>query len=174
MQDGYAYIRSNQTSVDSAYGYIAPDWGPCMAHDPSFTNTWIANSVETGGIQYNYPGTRVHIIVVGNDDLSIRNHVNDYYQILVQALQPMLTLQVVPRMAHTIQDSADGLSALFIALTTVVLPTRTPTPTATATVTPTATASATPTPIATPTPAETPTPTATATTSDAPTPTPTP
>ena len=162
LQEGYAYIRSNQTSVDSGFGYRAPDWGPCVAHDPSFTDTWIANSAETGGIQYNYPTTRVHIIVGGNDDLSVRNHVADYYQVLVQAGQPMLTSQVVARMAHTIQDSADGLTALFAALTGSATPTPTPTP------------SGTPSPAATPTPTPTPTPGGTSTPSPTPAPTPSP
>jgi Fibronectin type III domain len=176
LQEGYAYIRSNQTSVDSAFGYVSPNWGPCVAHDPSFTDTWIANSVETGGIQYNYPTTRVHIIVGANDDLSIRNHVDNYYQVLVQAQQPMLTMQVVPKMAHTIQDSADGLAALYTALTATATPGPSPTPmgTPTPTATPDPTPIETPTPTGTATPGETPTPTPTPTVSPQPTPSATP
>jgi hypothetical protein len=175
LQQGYAYIKNNLTAVDSSFGYVSPDWGPCFAHDPSFTATWDANSVETGGIQYNYPTTRVHIILGVQDDLSIKNHVDDYYQVLVQAQQPKLTKQLVDHMSHTIQDSVDGLDALFIALTAT--PTPGPTPTPNGTPTPTATANPTPietpTPTGTPTPGETPTPTATPTASPTPTPTPT-
>jgi hypothetical protein len=172
LQQGYAYTVSNQTLIDSSFGYTGPAWGPCVAHSASFAGTWIANSVETGGIQYNYPATRVHIIVGGEDDLRIRDHVDDYYQVLLQAQQPMVAWQLVPGMGHTIQDSADGLSALFTALTATPTPGPSPTPAATPTPTPSATplASPTATPTPTPTPVETPTPTSTPL--ETPTPTP--
>jgi hypothetical protein len=122
QEQGYAYDITKEHLIDFSYGYFGMNAGPCAAHDPSFTDIWIANSVETGGIKYNYPTTRVHIIVGDRDNVIIRNHAYDYYEVLAQAWQPMLTWQLVPNMAHSIQDSTDGLSALFSAVTNSVTP----------------------------------------------------
>jgi hypothetical protein len=116
QQPGYAYDITKCQLIDMSYGYrAASGWGPCVAHDPSFTATWIANSVETGGTKYNYPATKVHIIIGGKDN--VRNHADDYFQVLKKAQQPQLTWQIIPRMGHGIERSADGLAALFTALT---------------------------------------------------------
>src|SRR5262249_14461400 len=149
--------------------------GPCATHDASFTNLWVSNSAQTVGIYYNYPNTRVHIITGGLDLPATTNRVNDYYQVLLQAQQPLLTLQVVPNMSHTIQQEPDGLAALISALTASGVATPMPTPTPSPSSTPTATATPTPTPSATATPTETPTstPSATATPTETPTPSPT-
>jgi hypothetical protein len=125
QEQGYAYNPGKLSEIDAAYGFSSGT-GPCVAQDPSFTGTWIANSVETGGNKYNYPTTRIEIIVGGRDSLATRNRANDYFQVLGQAQQPMLTLQVVPDMLHAVQNSADGLSALFSAL--AATPTPTPPP----------------------------------------------
>src|SRR5262249_27928039 len=146
---GYAYDNTNIGGIDLSYGFSSG--GPCATHDPSFTNIWIANSVETGGINYNYPNTRIHIIVGELDLPTTINRVNDYYQVLLQAQQPLLTKQVVSHMSHTIQQEPDGLAALISALTATGLATPTPTPTPSPSSTPTATASPTPTPTPTPT-----------------------
>jgi hypothetical protein len=115
---GYEYDPSNEQLIDSSYGYgPAAGGGPCVSQDPSFTPVWAGNSVETGGTNYNYPATRIHIIVGGQDRDIIRNHANDYYQVLTASQQGMLTWQLVPRMGHPIQPSSDGLAALFAALT---------------------------------------------------------
>ena len=115
-QPGYDYSSQGRL-IDLSYGFSAPSVGPCVAHNPSFTDKWNANSVETGGTKYNYPATRVHIIVGGLDGAIIKNRTNDYFQVLTRAHQPNLTLQIVPQMAHEIANSADGLAALFTALT---------------------------------------------------------
>ena len=116
---GYAYRLEHERLIDLSYGYryAVTGAGPCERHDASWTQTWISNSVETGGITYNYPTTRVHIIVGGQDNVIIHNHANDYFHVLSAAHQPMLTWQRVPRMAHQITQSQDGLNALFAALT---------------------------------------------------------
>jgi hypothetical protein len=117
-QPGYGYDIGKCSLIDLSYGFNASTgWRPCVAHDPSFTATWNANSVETGGAQYNYPTTKVQIIIGGKDNVIISNHARDYFQVLVQAQQPMLTWQVVPLMGHEITQSVDGLAALFTALT---------------------------------------------------------
>jgi hypothetical protein len=171
-EPGYGYDPNQCSLIDVSYG---SNTGPCVAHDQTFTDTWIANSVETGGTQYNYPATKVHIIIGGQDNVIIGNHANDYFQVLVQAQQPMLTWQVVPFMGHEITLSADGLAALFTALTeSIPTPTPSTTPAATATVTPTGTATPVATPTATSVPSATPTPTPTPSVTPTATPSPTP
>lgn len=132
QEQGYAYNLGKVGLIDESYGF-RNGGGPCAAQDPSFTGTWIANSVETGGTKYNYPTTRIDIIVGGRDSVITLNRANDYFQVLAQAQQPMLTLQLVPNMSHGIEDSVDGLSALFAALTSTATPTPTPSETPTPT-----------------------------------------
>jgi hypothetical protein len=119
QKTGYAYPLEPQRIIDLSYGYryAVTGPGPCELHDASWTQTWINDSVETGGTSYNYPTTRIHIIVGGQDNVIIHNHANDYFRVLKAAHQPMLTWQQVPRMAHQITQSQDGLDALFAALT---------------------------------------------------------
>ena len=120
QEPGYAYAAGHARLIDLSYGFS--DGGPCAAHDPSFTDTWIANSDETGGTKYNYPRTRIQIIVGGQDNTVSVNHAKDYFQVLVRAQQPMLMWELVPGMSHAIQASKDGLSALFTALTVTPAP----------------------------------------------------
>ena len=115
---GYQYAVSNAQLIDLSYGFSPQiGGGPCVSQDPAFTPVWVENSNETGGTNYNYPTTRVHIIVGNQDQAIIKNRANDYYDVLLAAQQQMLTLQTVPLMSHNIQQSQDGLNALFAALT---------------------------------------------------------
>jgi hypothetical protein len=155
---GYAYDSGKLYLIDESYGFTKGG-GPCAAQDQSFTQTWVANSVETGGTSYFYPSTRIQIIVGSDDSTTHLNHALAYFQVLTQAQQPMLTWQSVANMAHGIQDSSPGLSALFTAITGQTYPSPTPTATATPTATPTPSATPTPTATATATPSSTPTPT---------------
>ncbi len=82
------------------------------------------------------------------DTIQTRNRANDYYQVLLQAQQSMVTLQSLPKLAHQITAANDGIAAVFNALTGLILPVPSPTPTPTPSAT--ATPSGTPTPTATP------------------------
>jgi len=119
QEAGYAYPLEPERLIDLSYGYryAVTGAGPCELHDATWAQTWINNSVETGGISYNYPTSRIHIIVGGQDNVIIHNRANDYFHVLAGTHQPMLTWQWVPRMAHNITQSQDGLDALFRALT---------------------------------------------------------
>ena len=115
---GYGYDSGGEALVDASYGYNdAASPGPCRLADHAYYNTWVANSVETGGSDYYYPNTRVEIIVGGQDNAIIRNHASDYFNVLVHNQQPMLTWLLVAKMAHPIIQSQDGLNALLFALT---------------------------------------------------------
>jgi hypothetical protein len=116
-QSGYSYNLDNARRIDSSYGYnngVPP--GPCELHDATFADTWIANSVETGGASYLYPTTIVNFIVGGADNTGAPNHASDYFNVLSANQQPSMTWQVVPAMAHTVQSSQDGLNALLAAI----------------------------------------------------------
>jgi hypothetical protein len=87
--------------------------GPCELHDATFTDIWIANSVETGGTSYLYPSTTVDFIVGGDDPSTAPAHAADYFNILSTNAQPNLSWQVVASMAHGIVQSQDGLNTLL-------------------------------------------------------------
>lgn len=124
----YDYTINNDRLIDNSYGYDASYGneaaGPCLLH----TNTapqlaiWAANSVETCGTVYNYPTTRMHIIEGSSDTNTLRAHIADYYSVLVGASQPMLTKQTVTGMPHIIQNSQDGIDALYTAITAPAAP----------------------------------------------------
>ncbi len=130
---GCAYTYSAETMVDDAFGYVdsLTGTGPCVTHNANFCATWTANSVETGGVSYNYPSTRIHIIIGGQDDAFIKNRATDYFQVLSGKNQPMLSLETVAKMGHAIQRSPEGLAALFTSLNATPVPTPSPTPTPT-------------------------------------------
>jgi hypothetical protein len=130
---GCAYTYSAETMVDDAFGYVdsLTGTGPCVTHNANFCATWTANSVETGGVSYNYPSTRIHIIIGGQDDAFIKNRATDYFQVLSSNNQPMLSLETVAKMGHAIQRSPEGLAALFTSLNATPVPTPSPTPTPT-------------------------------------------
>jgi len=113
----YAYVVPGETTlIDEPWGYGQGQCGPCCQHDLSWTQTWIQNSVETGGTNYFYPTTRVHFIEGLRDERSILYHGFAFYQVLLNNHQPMLTWEFVPTMPHSIQHSVEGLIALYAAL----------------------------------------------------------
>jgi hypothetical protein len=116
LQDGdYTYPLGDAEVVDVSYGYVGTlvGQGPCALHDRNFCSTWTANSVETGGVFYLYPSTKIHMIVGGHDSPVITLRAQDYFNVLVNHGQPNLVYQVVPTMGHSIQKSQDGLNALL-------------------------------------------------------------
>jgi len=162
---------SGEHVIDGSWGFSGN--GPCYLHDPNFTSQWDANSVETGGISYFWPTTKVYSIVGGKDTQGIRDNATALLNVLT-ANGTAASYQVVPNMGHSIAKSQDGMNALFTVLTQVPIATPTPTPTDTPTPTPTETPTPTPAPTDTPTPTPTETPTPTPAPIDTPTPTPTP
>jgi hypothetical protein len=110
----YAYATGAETRIDSSYGYADNSvlgYGPCYERDPHYTQTWINNSNDTGGLSYFYPAARISIIVGGQDTTGAVNHARDYYQVLVANGQAV-SWTFVQQMGHPIQESPDGLLAL--------------------------------------------------------------
>jgi hypothetical protein len=111
----YWYDASASSTIDSSYGF-ASGQGPCANHDPGFVPRWNAESTDTGANDLFYPTTRVVVILGGQDTSSAPPHARDFAAAVTRAGSPYITVQVVPNMAHPIQQSADGLSALHAAL----------------------------------------------------------
>lgn len=114
-EEAYWYDAGASDTIDSSYGF-ASGQGPCSHHDPSFVSRWDAESADTGGNDFFYPRTRVEVILGGQDTSSAPAHARDFATRLDLAGTPYVTLQVVPNMAHPIQQSQDGLAALRAAL----------------------------------------------------------
>jgi hypothetical protein len=133
QETGWAYRLDKQQLIDLSYGYFHTT-GPCELHDPNFSATWDANSNDAAGLNFFYPNTKVHIIIgSGGPGTFDYNHANAYFAALLSAGQNAV-LQQVSTMGHEIASSADGLTALYNALT-AALPTPTPTPNGTAFIT---------------------------------------
>jgi hypothetical protein len=117
-QTGYGYNDpSAEALVDLAWGYYNKT-GPCIAHDASFCGLWNSDSVETGGTSYYYPNTFVKFIEGGRDSYNeIKHREEDFYAQLVNNGQTLVSFSTVPAMAHSIQQSADGMAVLFNLLT---------------------------------------------------------
>jgi hypothetical protein len=109
----YGYSTANAQIIDLSYGYNSMTGpGPCQSHDPSWTDTWNANSVETGGSDYLYPSTIVDFIIGGADPSSAPEHALSYFDVLYDHGQQNMQWQVVPTMQHDIVASQPGLDLL--------------------------------------------------------------
>jgi hypothetical protein len=98
--------------LDSAYGYTN-DTGPCAQHDPTWAPLWDRDSVATQGSDYQYPSTRVHLILGKLDHVQVMN-AGDFARRLAAAGSPFVSMHVVPGMQHAL--NADGYLALEDAL----------------------------------------------------------
>jgi hypothetical protein len=115
---GLAYSREEAQFIDSSYGFIGSlqGQGPCVNRDPSFTNEWRQDGLDTGGIDFVYETTRVHFIGGRRDQSSAPAHALVFYDLLAQSGSPYLSSELIAQMAHSIADSMQGLAALRKAL----------------------------------------------------------
>ncbi len=109
----YWYEGASVQTIDTSWGFRGGG-GPCVTHDPSFTEEWDAASVDLGGRDYTHPATRIHVIVGERD--RIAPHAEDYVARLRAGGSPDVTYERVPDMGHSIAGSPDGLDALLRAL----------------------------------------------------------
>lgn len=105
----YYYTAGNASTIDSSYGY-ASGTGPCANRNSSFTDRWIADSVEAGDTYH--PSTRVHFI--GNGRAIGETHGKDYYDAITS---PMKINEVDPNLPHGVHNSEAGAAAIVRALT---------------------------------------------------------
>ncbi|HVL04227.1 MAG TPA: hypothetical protein VM386_07315, partial [Acidimicrobiales bacterium] len=113
-EEAYAYPPSAVGVIDSSYGALRSD-GPCAAGDPAFRSTFDRDSVDIGGSDYDFPGTRVHFIV-SPDDETVAVRARDLAERLRQGGSPWVQVQEVPEMGHDIQKSEAGMAALVAAI----------------------------------------------------------
>ena len=114
----YTYPATSIASMDKSSGHSdeTTNPGPCCLHDSAYSDRWIAGSVDTGGSDYQYPTTRVQIVIGQNDLGPSPDHAGDYRDVLQLDPHNHVIWTVVPGMAHTIQQSQSGLDALEAAL----------------------------------------------------------
>jgi hypothetical protein len=107
----YAGAVGGAISVDQSYGFGGGGTGPCSTHDLSFLSKWTADGIVTGGNDYAWPTTRVHVIEGTADPYF--NHATDFRDKLLGVGQA-LTFQEIVGMEH--QLNAAGLQALHDAI----------------------------------------------------------
>jgi hypothetical protein len=109
----YAY-GGNAIVIDRAHGFF-DGGGPCQQADTGFVDRWLAESVDTGGLDFFHPRTRVYFIHSDADEPAVP-HALDYIEKLRDAGTPLLTEKVIVGMPHRLQVSPAGLDTLFQAL----------------------------------------------------------
>jgi hypothetical protein len=117
-ESAYDY-GNNAVVIDLAHGFFTN--GPCERADAAFLPRWIAESVDTGGLDFVHPETRIHFIH-SDIDIPALAHTLDYIAKLRDAGTPFLMEQVIPGMPHRLQNSTAGLDALFDAIVEGVTP----------------------------------------------------
>lgn len=112
--EAYLYPPSAREVIDGSYGARGAG-GPCATADDGFAPLFERDSIDTGGSDYEYPGTRVHFIVSPNDE-TVALRARDLADTLREAGSPWVGLEEVEGMGHDIQGSADGMEALVAAV----------------------------------------------------------
>jgi hypothetical protein len=105
----YWYDGPAPRIIDSSWGFPAGS-GPCDSHDESWTEAWQRSSVDLGGADYDYPDTRVHVLIGQLD--RILPHAEDYVARLRAEGSGPVELEIVSGMGHSIASSPEGLAAL--------------------------------------------------------------
>jgi hypothetical protein len=107
----FQYAQPLLTNFDASYGFIAPNHGPCWLHDPSWTPRWNRDGVDTGGTTYDYPRTRILLLLGGKDPTGVGPHETVYYE-LIKAHSPNVEYMTIPSMTHAITASETGLDRI--------------------------------------------------------------
>jgi len=103
------YTSFSGPIIDGSYGYF--QGGPCESHDPTWAARWQADSLDTGGITFRFPDTRIIFLFGADDHSEGPPHGRLYLAKLQAAGQPLLSVQTVGGMGHLIENSSAGLSA---------------------------------------------------------------
>jgi hypothetical protein len=113
----YRYVGRNLASIDPAYGADGRGGGPCGQGDPSFAASFERDGVATGGTDYVYESTRVHVILGSDDPTSAPVHAQDYLAKLRAAGSPTVEEEVVEGMAHGVTGTPQSIDAFVAAIT---------------------------------------------------------
>jgi len=133
-QAGYQWDASHLIDIDESYGYRYtvgdPNPPPCYRHDTSPAwkdGRWVQDGVESGGTDYDYPETRIHLILGTVDKTTIRNHARAWETVLEAAAPALCDFQstttgsrcreeFVAAMDVKIRSDPEGLNAVRLAL----------------------------------------------------------
>lgn len=119
LQEGdeaYWYDASSARGFDEVYGAGRGEEGACTGHDDTFAELMDADSIDSGGTDYEYPATRVVFLFGTNDRTVAPTHAQDYVERLEEEGSPLVEVQEV-QMGHEITQSQLGLEAIFDAIT---------------------------------------------------------
>ncbi len=114
-EEGYGYSLDTRQFIDEGFGFFDGN-GPGARQDPAFTPRWLAESIATGGSDYNHPTTRVHFIIGENDATGQQVVSSDYSNRLRNEGSPFVTVEIVPGTPHSIISTAAGRAALKAAI----------------------------------------------------------
>jgi len=102
------FDRDQARRIDASYGYLNGG-GPCERHDSSWVPSWSKDGADDGARVY--PVTRVEVIVGANDSSTAVPHAQAWARALKAAGQHV-AVQTIPSMAHDVESSSMGLTAL--------------------------------------------------------------
>jgi len=92
------------SNIDGSYGFRASDTGgPCARREAAMAGRWEAESVATGGVDYDHPTTRVHLILGTHDSTGATGQGELYAARLEAAGSPHVTVDLVD-MGHGLND----------------------------------------------------------------------
>ena len=111
-QPGYEYTPQLDQVLDASYGFFKPERGPCELHTQSWADTWKRDGADTGGDDYDYPDTRVLLLLGALDDTAVGPHQMDYLHRLQAAGSPHVKQVTIPGMSHVITLSDAGLGQI--------------------------------------------------------------
>ncbi|MFN2439648.1 MAG: hypothetical protein ABR503_10650 [Chitinophagaceae bacterium] len=113
-EETYWFDLDTRNFIDRGFGFFDGN-GPAARRDASFVSRWLAESVATGGSDYNHPTSRIHFLI-GQTDLNMQTVSMDYFNRLKDASTPFLSHDIVPNTGHPVHATSEGRAALKAAI----------------------------------------------------------
>lgn len=113
LDPAYGYALDTRNFLDRGFGYFAGN-GPCATRDPTFTPRWTAESVGTGGSDYEHAPTRVHI-VIGDQDAGMQQIAATYLDRLRATGTPLI-YTIAVNTPHAVYSTDAGRAAIEAAI----------------------------------------------------------
>jgi hypothetical protein len=108
----YGFNDAHRKTIDFSYGYFDPDHGPCFKKNRTGAPWWDPDSVDIGGSDYDYPSTRVELVIGGLDDTGAPAHAAAFRDRLLRDPSNSVTWTFIPDMPHHIEDNLEGQAAI--------------------------------------------------------------
>jgi hypothetical protein len=113
-EQAYWFPLDTRKFIDEGFGFFDGN-GPAARNDVSFVPRWLAESVATGGSDYNHSTTRIHFLI-GQTDVNMQPLSRDYFERLKTAGTPFLSYDIVPNTGHGVQGTPEGRAAIKAAI----------------------------------------------------------